>query len=116
MAAHVPRIAKARHYGSDMPRNRASGGGRPRLDRDRHLFVTRLDRPYATVVQEGADELDLSYSEYIGRIVAIVHGFGDHLDAATQAHVLAAVPQFKGLDIQPRARASEHTGGESRAS
>lgn len=51
-----------------MPRQR-SAGGRPHKG-DRELFSTRLPQELAVLLRAEAEELDLTYSDYLGNLVA----------------------------------------------
>src|SRR4051812_30412363 len=54
-------------------RKRTAGPGRPNKGA-REAFMTRLPEALATELRNEADELDLSYSELIGNIVAARYG------------------------------------------
>jgi hypothetical protein len=56
---------------------RQANGGRPSKG-DRELFVTRVPKPVALVIRERAEELDLSYSEYLAGLLATALEMPEH--------------------------------------
>jgi hypothetical protein len=60
---------------------RQANGGRPSKG-DRELFVTRVPKPVALVIRERAEELDLSYSEYLAGLLATALEMPQHAPSA----------------------------------
>lgn len=87
-------------------RNRHRGGGRPRLNRERHAFNPSVESDVLDILRDQADSAQMQLAPYMELLVAEAHGYhGEYLQILTQ--LPTAVPAE-----ELRRRAAELTPDE----